>query len=182
MQTQEVVKHLHGRQPLLGQGFVFEGAEHSSYKVSYPIDPECPWHEAPAPVESMPQFNSDTPLEIIWQEAARRLGGIEALDLARELVERLECPSCGTREPILQPAEKVRDDQLQCPRCGNECAPTFVHSISEASALLKKTVREIGLPAWDIIWARRGTESLGFEISGDNPFGGVARERSGAER
>jgi molybdopterin/thiamine biosynthesis adenylyltransferase len=170
MQVQEVVKHLHGREALLGCGVVFDGAEHASYRVDYPINPECPWHEAAAPVEACPPFNSDTPLQALWEEGARRLGGLDALDLARELVECVECAACGHRQEVLQPAEKVREDQLLCPRCGTEGAPGFVHSLLPNSALLRKTVRELGLPPWDILWARRGSRMIGLEIAGDNPF------------
>jgi len=167
MQAQEVIKHLHGLGALLGRGFIYDGAEHSSYTVNYPINPECPWHEPPATIESLPQFDSCTRLEALWQEGTRRLGELDALDLARELVERLECPKCGRKEDVLLPAEKVREDQLRCSGCGGECAPVFVHSLNAGSELLGKTPREIGLPAWDIVWARRGMQSIGLELSGD---------------
>jgi molybdopterin/thiamine biosynthesis adenylyltransferase len=170
IQVQEVVKLLHGRGALLGRGFVFDGAEHSSYAVTYPVDPDCPWHEPPAIIEAMPQFNSQTALGDIWREALRRLGGVDAIDFTREIVERLECPACGRRQDVFQPAEKIHEDQLRCSGCGAECAAAFLHSLTEQSGCLDKTVREIGLPAWDIVWARRGAESLGLEISGDNPF------------
>jgi hypothetical protein len=42
---------------------------------------------------------------------------------------------------------------------------------------LTKTPREIGLPAWDIVWARHGEECLGLEISGDNPLMGDAKKQ-----
>lgn len=169
MQAQEAIKHLHGLGALLGRGFVFDGAEHSSFSVNYPINPECSWHEPAAAIDSMPQFNSDTRLEVLWQEGARRLGGLDALDLARELVERLECPKCGRRQNVLQPAEKVREDQLRCAACGAECAPIFLHSLNAGSEWLGRSARDIGLPAWDIIWARHGMKSLGLELSGDQP-------------
>jgi molybdopterin/thiamine biosynthesis adenylyltransferase len=170
IQVQETFKLLHGRSALLGRGFVFDGAEHSSYTSAYPIDPACPWHETPVSVESMPQFSSQTKLVEIWQEAARRLGGVDALDFPRELVERLECPACGTREDIFQPAEKIQEDQLRCRKCSAEAAPSFFHSVDAASGLLEKTAQQAGLPAWDIIWARHGDRAIGFELSGDNPF------------
>jgi adenylyltransferase/sulfurtransferase len=171
IQVQEMIKLRHGRNALLGRGFVFDGAEHSSFAVNYPINPDCPWHEPPAPVESMPAFNSHTRLGDIWQAAGRKLGGVDSLDFAREIVERLECPACGKRENVFQPAEKISADQLRCPACGAETAATFLHAVDEKSSYLEKTVREIGLPVWDIIWARRGAEVLGFELSGDHPFG-----------
>jgi hypothetical protein len=64
----------------------------------------------------------------------------------------------------------VRAEQLHCPRCQAECAPVFFHSVGAGSELLARTVREIGLPAWDVVWARRGGDMLGWEISGDRPF------------
>ena len=181
LQVAEVVKHLHGLPALLGRGVVFDGAEHTSYAVNYPVSPDCPWHEPPAPVEAFPQFTLDTPLQTIWQEAARRLGGLDALDLARELVERRDCPSCGRRQSMFQPAEKVHEDQVLCPTCQTECVPAFIHSIPAESGLLQKTVRQLGLPSWDILWARRGNECLGVEMAGDNPWtdeaGGPATTR-----
>jgi adenylyltransferase/sulfurtransferase len=172
IQAQEVVKLLHGRGALLGRGFVFDGAEHSSYVVNYPIDPDCPWHEPPEPIEAMPRFNSDTKLNQLWGEAANRLGDLDALDFAREIVERLECSVCGWSEGVWQPAEKIHAGQLRCASCGAESAAVFRHSISAGSPLLDKSARELGLPPWDIVWARGGDKALGFEFSGDNPFAG----------
>jgi adenylyltransferase/sulfurtransferase len=170
IQVQEMIKHLHGRSAPLGRGFVFDGAEHSSFTVNYPINPDCPWHETPAPIEPMPQFNSSTRLGGLWHEASSRLGGVDAIDLAREIVQRLECPKCGKHQDVFQPAEKIREDQLRCAACGAESAPVFLHSITEAGGLLEKSAREIGLPKWDVLWARRGEKTIGFELSGDNPF------------
>jgi hypothetical protein len=45
-----------------------------------------------------------------------------------------------------------------------------VNSLGAGSELLGKTAREFGLPAWDIVWARRGTQAAGLELSGDNPW------------
>jgi adenylyltransferase/sulfurtransferase len=170
IQVQETIKWLHGRSALFGRGFVFDGAEHSSYTTAYPVAPDCPWHETPAPIETMPQFSSRTKLAEIWQEAARRLGGVDALDFPREIVERLECAACGARADIFQPAEKIREDQLRCRQCGAEATATFFHSVDGAGERLNRSAQEMGLPAWDIIWARRGDRAIGFELSGDSPF------------
>ncbi len=170
MQVSEAIKQLHGLNALLGRGFVFDGAEHSSYMVNYPVNPECPWHETPAEIESAEQFNSNSSLQSIWDYASGRLGGLDALDLAREIVERVECPSCKSTLEIWQPAEKIHEEDLLCGTCGSECAPVFLHSIAPGSPALNKTAREIGLPAWDIVWARHGEKYLGVEFAGDNPW------------
>lgn len=168
IQAQEVVKLLHGMDVLTGRGFIFEGAGHTSYTVSYPINPECVWHTPPAPIEACPDLGSNSRVRTIWERAAERLGGVDAIDLAREIVDRLECPTCGCSYRVLRPAEKVRDDQILCKRCGSECAPTFLHSITEESDLFESTVAEIGLPTWDVVWARKDDNCLGLELAGDS--------------
>jgi adenylyltransferase/sulfurtransferase len=175
IQAQEVVKRLHGIASLAGAGYVFEGLAHSSYPVRYPILPECPWHEPAAPIEAAREWNSDTPLGVIWDGASARLGGLDAMDLSRELVESLKCPSCGRREQVLAPIERVHEDQALCPECRAERVPVFLHSVTRDSELLALGARQLGLPAWDVLWARRGEQMLGIELAGDRPpFAGAA--------
>ncbi|MBI4700434.1 MAG: ThiF family adenylyltransferase [Deltaproteobacteria bacterium] len=169
LQAQEVLKVLHGLDALLGRGFVLEGLGHSSYAVRYPVSPDCGWHEPPPPIEPLPEVSSDTPLATLWEEGAARLGELDGLDLSRELVERLACPRCGAADSLLGPVERVDPERAACPRCGSERVPTFFHSLPAGSELLRRTAREIGLPAWDIVWARRGPECVGLLLGGDDP-------------
>lgn len=167
MQVQEVLKCLHGMEALLGEGFVFDGLAHTSYRVKYPINPECPWHE-PAPiVERLPDCGSATPMEAVWSRAALLLGGVDGMDLSRELVERTGCPHCGEERELFESAETISGDRLICPRCHVETVPVFFHSIGPGSPLLQRTPRQLGLPPWDIVWARRGEKLIGMELSGD---------------
>lgn len=165
LQVQEVIKHLHGRPSLLGRGFLFDGAEHGSYAINYPISADCPWHDEPSPIHSLPALDSFTPLRVIWAEAATRLGGVDALDFSREIVEQLTCPACSHRQEVFLPAEKVGADDLHCARCGKESIPTFVHSLNADHPHLARNAREMGLPVRDIVWARRGAQVLGFELN-----------------
>ena len=171
MQVTETVKYLHGLPSLLGRGFVYEGTEHSSYAVNYPINPECPWHEEPPEVESLP-LASDTPWRTIFELLEKRLGKLDAVELSREIVAKVECSDCQQSVEIWKPAEAVQADRLKCSRCGKECSPVFLHSIvpGQAGQLLERTPGNIGLPPWDVFWARRGEEYFGFEIAGDNPW------------
>lgn len=171
VQAQEVVKLLHGLESLTGAGYVFEGLTHQSYRVSYPISPDCPWHETPPEIRSFEYWNSQTPLREIWNWASAEMGGLDAIDLSRELVERLTCPSCGRDTPILRPIECISRDQAICATCGGEMAPTFVHSLCGDSPLLALGAGGIGLPPWDILWVRRGQAALGVELGGDRPQG-----------
>jgi adenylyltransferase/sulfurtransferase len=170
LQVQELIKLLHQREAMLGRGFFFDGATHSSYTVNYQLNPDCPWHEPAAPIHAVPEFSSTTTLQEIWDESARRLGKVDALDFGRELVLELVCPKCSQRDAVLKSVEKIIEAQAFCRNCGAESVPSFFHSIPPDSELLSKTVAELGLPAWEIIWARGGNDSIGFELTGDNPF------------
>ena len=166
MQAQEVVKLLHGMDALLGRGFVFEGLNHTSYPVSYPVNPECGWHEAPAPIESTNLTSASTVRELC-DTAKRLLGGLDALDFAREIVSRLECQACGEKTDVLQPAQKISADSILCKKCNAERIPSFMHSLSADNPYLDRSLSGIGLPLWDIVWARYGEKAVGIEISGD---------------
>lgn len=167
LQAQEVVKLLHGLPALLGRGLVVDGAHHGSYLASYPIAPDCPWHEGSAPVELRPEFDSDTPLRAYWGYGHERLGGIDALDLSRELLHELRCDNCDRTEECLAAADGFDPARIQCPACGYTRAATFVHSIDGSPRWMDRTPRELGLPAWDILWARHGLDALGLEATGD---------------
>jgi adenylyltransferase/sulfurtransferase len=169
MQAQEVLKHLHGLDCLAGSGYVFEGQAHSSYLVRYPISSQCPWHDPPPPIEVADHWNCDTPLREIWVWAARHLGPLDAIDLSRELVEGLRCPSCSQEQRILQPIDRIPAEQCLCQKCRAEMTPQFLHSLGSNSALLDLSVRQLGLPMWDVVWARSKDAMLGVELAGDRP-------------
>ena len=140
LQAQEVVKTLHGMpEALLGRGFVFDGRNHTSYPVNYRIHPDCPWHEPSAEIVQIDEVTEQTALSKIAAISRERLGGLDALDLSREIVERMECGACGSHQPVWQPAELVSDAACRCHSCGAECAPRFIHSIDEKSQALEKT-------------------------------------------
>ena len=176
MQAQEVVKALHGFEFLAGRGFVFEGLAHSSYSVAYSVLADCPWHEAPAPIERVEAFGRGTTMRDVCDFAAARLGGLDAVDFAREIVEELVCPSCGARRRVRRAVEHVREDEARCASCGAECAPEFFHSLSPGDPRCGETAADLGLPAWEIVWARRGDNALGIELAGDRPEGLPAGE------
>ena len=77
----------------------------------------------------------------------------------------------GTFPSAAKPAENVTEAQLRCPQCGVESVPSFVHSVSGDSDLLGRRLRDVGIPEWDIIWARRDEQYVGVEITGDLPPG-----------
>jgi adenylyltransferase/sulfurtransferase len=170
IQAQEVVKVLHGMDALMGRGFFFDGAAHQSYAMGYPVHPDCPWHEEAMEIVPLRGCGADTPLSRIASEAAQRLGGFDAFEFSREVVEAMECPACGHRSEVWSAVDHVRESDLLCAACGGECAPRFCHSASNDSSTLERTPKSIGLPRWDILWARHGASMVGLELAADSPF------------
>jgi len=170
LQAQEAVKLLHGLDPLLGRGIVFDGARNDWYAVSYPIAKDCGWHGAAARVVAAPEIDSDDPLTAVLDRATRELGAVDAVDFSRDVVAHVECPACGLRRDVHAPLDCVTEDQAICRACGAECVPHLVHSAIPGDAVLERSARETGLPRWDILWARRGDTVVGIELTGDSPF------------
>ena len=168
IQAQEVVKRLHGLESLNGRGFVFEGLHHHSYTVEYPIAPDCPWHGQSCSVQAFNEFGADTQLAEIWQEAAKALPGLVAFDLSREIVLSLVCPRCRNSQTVRKPIELVKSEMALCPECRGESAPEFCHSLGAGSPLLELTPAQLGLPRWDILWARSSERMLGMELAKDS--------------
>lgn len=170
LQAQEAVKLLHGLGPLLGRGIVFDGARNDWHAVSYPIAKDCGWHEAAARVVAAPEIDSDDPLTAVLDRATRELGAVDVVDFSRDVVAQVECPACGLRRDVYAPLDRVTEDQAVCRACGAECVPHLIHSATPGDTVLQRSARETGLPAWDILWARRGDTVVGIELSGDSPF------------
>jgi adenylyltransferase/sulfurtransferase len=171
IQAQEVVKLLHDQEALIGKGFFYDGQTHDSYTLDYPIHPGCPWHEGSVAIEALPDVSGNNPVGDLWDEAAKRLGGVDAIDLSREYVGQLRCPRCERRENLFQATDAVDSKRLICNTCQTELIPEFFHSIPPDRDLLKLRIDELGLPVWDIVWARYGNRRLGLEIAGKSPLG-----------
>ena len=167
MQVQEVAKLLNGLDALLGRGFVFDGAAHTSYAVAYPIKPECPWHDPAAPVMDAPGLGRTTPLQAVWDAGVERLGPLDALDLSREMVECLVCDACGAEEPVFRAADGLDAGRAACARCRAARRVVAFHSLTAGSALLRRSAGELGLPDWDVVWARRGTDQVGIVLAAE---------------
>jgi hypothetical protein len=69
----------------------------------------------------------------------------------------------------------VTEEQARCEKCGTECAAEYLQSVAAGDPILKRTIRQAGLPSWDVVWARFGGKCVGLEIAGDNPFRRTSR-------
>jgi adenylyltransferase/sulfurtransferase len=167
IQCQEAVKVLHGMETMQG-GFVFNGRTHESYLVRYRKLPDCPSHEAYTPVEIMPGRSDATTVGEMLSRVRADLGGDAVIELNQDVLGGLECPKCNTNERILASLGKVTEAQGRCPRCGEHRVPHTFHTIDGSEDFLDRTIREIGVPAWDVLAGRRGLEQRFYEFREDS--------------
>ncbi len=169
VQCQEALKLLHRMPTLEARGWVFDGASADAYTIAFQRNAECYSHEPLDEIIELPWKSDQTTAGDLLKEARRLSGDDEVqLELARDVIERLRCPSCGNEEAIFTSLGRVGINKAACPRCGaaqREVIP--FHLIDRHSPFLDRTLRQIGLPAMDILTIRTGEKAIGLELSAD---------------
>src|SRR5262245_13285785 len=90
LEVQEAVKLLHGLPVLAGQGFIFEGLNHTSYKVEYTENDACMSHYTLERVVSLSETSKELTLEHLLAQARRDLGSREVvLEFSRDVIHKL---------------------------------------------------------------------------------------------
>jgi molybdopterin/thiamine biosynthesis adenylyltransferase len=168
IEVQEAVKLLHGMPTLAGSGFVFEGLNHSSYKVDYTANPDCMSHFTYEKVTELPRNSSEWTLEDL------RLRGVEDLSAAdvvvefsRDIVHELECPQCGTKEEIFAPVGSVQYERGRCPRDGQMRVVKTIHSYDGREDFGKRSLDQLGLPPFDVFTVRTAEKEKAYLMAGD---------------
>jgi adenylyltransferase/sulfurtransferase len=168
VQCQEAVKLIHGLQTISGRGWVFDGLTTDSYTVEYQRKTNCYSHEILEHIVSLDASAESMTAGELLAEARRRLGKDTQLELAREVLEKLVCPTCGREETLFASLGRVSADKAICPHCpaSRREVRTF-HKITGAEDFLGLPLARIGVPAFDIVIARSGSSSMGFELGGE---------------
>lgn len=170
IQVQEAVKLLHGLPSLSGGGFVFEGLQHSSYRVEYTINPDCMSHYTLPSVVSLPQRSCDLTLHELWERAAGDLAANElTIEFSRDVLHRLVCPDCGAEETHFAPVGSVSYEGGRCPADGHMRVVHTLHSYEGHQPFGARKLSELGLPLFDIFTARTASREAGYLLAGDAP-------------
>ena len=171
VQCQEAVKLLHGMPTLAGGAFVFNGVTNDSYITQFQRKDDCYSHDILEEIVTLDEgVDTITPRELL-SRAQAMLGPKAELELAREVLEKLICPTCKSEEQIFASLGKVSGDKVWCPRCDKvrREVVTF-HKIRGHESFIDRPLAEIGVPAFDVILARSAAgegRSVGFELAGD---------------
>ena len=170
LEVQEAVKLLHGLPVLAGQGFIFEGLNHTSYKVEYTENDACMSHYTLEHVVSFPGTSKELTLEKLLEQARRDLSSKEVvLEFSRDVIHKLSCGGCGQEEELFVPVGAVPYGRGKCPECGTMRAVVTAHNYSGAESYGKRTIAGMGLPLFDVFTARSSEREIAYLVAGDEP-------------
>ena len=167
IEVQEAVKLLHGMPTLASSGFVFEGLNHTSYKVDYTANPDCMSHFTFESVTELPQKSSEWTLEDLRQRGAKELGAQVVVEFSRDIVHELQCPECGAREEIFAPVGSIRYEQGRCRRDGQMRVVKTIHGYGGVEGFGQRTLDKLGLPLYDVFTVRTAEKEKAYLMAGD---------------
>jgi adenylyltransferase/sulfurtransferase len=168
LQVQEAVKMLHGLPVLAGQAFIFEGLNHTSYKVEYTENESCMSHHTFAEVLPLPETSTRLTLEQLLERARRDLGSQEVvLEFSRDVVHKLSCAGCGAEEEIFAAVGTVAYARGRCPACAQMRQVVTTHAYTGSEAYGRRALDQLGLPLFDVFSARSAERELAYLIAGD---------------
>lgn len=168
LQVQEAVKHLHGLPVLAGKGFIFEGLNHTSYRVEYTENADCMSHHTFAEIVGLPDASRELTLAQLHQRAQQDLKSQNVvLEFSRDVIHKLSCPACGAEEELFSPVGRVTYTQGRCPADGQMRAVITMHSYSGTESYGNRTLDQIGLPLFDVFAARSDEREIAYLIAGD---------------
>jgi molybdopterin/thiamine biosynthesis adenylyltransferase len=168
IQVQEAVKLLHAMPTLSGQGFVFEGLNHTSYRVNYTAKEDCMSHHTVERVIPRSVRSSEILLVDLWSRACDDLGSREvAVDFSRDVIHKLVCTTCGGEEEKFVPVGSVSLEQGRCSKDGQMRTVKTIHSFTGTEAYGQRTLDQLGLPLFDVFTARTQSNEIGYLVAGD---------------
>lgn len=168
IQVQEAVKLLHGLPTLSGHAFIFEGLQHSSYRVEYTVNPDCMSHYTLPEIVPIPESSDELTLRQLWQRAATDLASEQVvIEFSRDVIHKLTCPSCGQDQELFAPAGSVSYEAGRCPTDGQMRVVNAIHGYDGSQSFGNRKLTELGLPRFDIFAARSGEREIGYLLHGD---------------
>ncbi|MCA9263570.1 MAG: ThiF family adenylyltransferase [Planctomycetales bacterium] len=168
IQTQEALKLIHDMPVAEGAAMVFNGQANRFYTTKYPFKEDCLSHDTwDVPVEVPLRAADNTGRDLLAAASGRLSGnGPLTIQLERDLVVRLDCV-CGNRRNVMRAREAVAASEAVCPDCGELAKPFMVHSIDADSELATATLRELGIPPYDIVRVAQANEECFLLLAGD---------------
>jgi adenylyltransferase/sulfurtransferase len=170
IEVQEFVKLLHadrGLPTLAGKGFVFNGLTHDSYVVEYTPRDDCLSHDSYENIEALDLTAGSCTVGQALDWVAASLGPRAQLELEREIITGLECVRCQETTAGIHHLGSFTEDRARCPSCGEVRKPLTIHTLGRDQGFDSLTLREVGVPDYDIITGRTGMDRIHALLAGD---------------
>jgi molybdopterin/thiamine biosynthesis adenylyltransferase len=168
IQVQELLKLVHGLPTLDGEGFVFEGLNHTSYKVKYTENEDCLSHETFERMVFLPQTSTELTLEEVHRRAQADLGCSNVdVQFSRDIIHKLVCRKCGKEEEFFAPVGTISYSQGACPQDGEVREVVALHNYRGVEPFGRRPLKELGLPPFDVLCARGGDREVQYLVAGD---------------
>jgi adenylyltransferase/sulfurtransferase len=168
VQVQEALKLIHHEQleageltSLCGKMFCYEGQHLTTKTVSFKAyDDDCPVHERWEPVVA-----SDVMTTMTVGESLKRLKGLLKSDeviitLNDAFVDFVEHRATGQQSKVMKPARAVADYVEQHTTLRGFLTGDLLqheyHEIDDTFPYQQLTLKEVGIPAWDVLSTNRG--------------------------
>lgn len=169
MQSQEVLKLIHGMPVEAGKVVHFNGMTNDMHTTAYVPREECESHWTYGEITELPLRAERATLDDLLKIARADLGPEAMIELDQELVTAFECTQCHTVEEVLRPVSEITFETGHCPACGELREAQFTHTITGEENFLHRTLANVGVPQLHILRAHNGIEYRFYELSGDLP-------------
>lgn len=170
LQCQELLKLLHNLPTIAGGGMSVVGLSTDVFPTRYPRKPDCTAHDQPDEILDLDAGAASITLLELLNIARDKLAAEPTLDLGRDLIDHLVCPTCSRTEPVHNSLSSISESQLPCPHCpGTRRQVVTFSSLTATSPLLERTPAQIGIPEFDILTARAGERSIALCLNADAP-------------
>ena len=167
IQTQEAIRLLHGMPIMAGEGVRFTGQQCEFTQVNYPRKPDCYGHDTYDEVKLTGLTTADSTVGEVLDMARDELGPEAVVGLSRDIICALECPVCQTSREVFRSLGKIKESDATCPECCSLCTPVTLMTLGLDDDLNEKTLKEIGIPLYDVLTARDDEKTISYVFDGD---------------
>ncbi len=127
-------------------------------------------HETyPEPIALPLSAAANTALDLFAHVA--RETGVDAAKCSlvadRDLVVSIDCNPCGNSRRIMRPLQLVGMSEATCSQCGEAAHPKITHQIDAESLLAREKLKDLGIPAYDMLRVAVPGDEHVFLLPGD---------------
>ncbi|MEM9413678.1 MAG: ThiF family adenylyltransferase [Planctomycetota bacterium] len=171
LQSQEALKIIHSMSTDTGTAMVFNGAANNFYKSKYPYREDCLSHEFYEGVVEGPLGAAASTVSELFDFVEQNAGSeAEAIELDRDFLAKMECRSCGLFLDVNRPRNEVGVSESICEQCGENMIAESLSEVAKGE-FMNRTLREMGIPDYDIVKVRTNNGYEYILLEDDRPKG-----------